>query len=181
MEVYDMKKIKSNNKQKQKAPMKSGTKITLYSIAGIILLAIIALVAIEGTPGRITVKNTSDVKLEYVHAYFRDSEDTFSEDIMSFDNLEKGDKSELPLERINLLYTQANLEVRFKFEGYDEMFVDAGYFNDIFSGKIYISFENTDNDKVLLKIKASAGLLPSPHIICDEEHIINLAEGYIEE
>ena len=176
-----MKKIRPNTKQPQKAKMKDSTRIILYSIAGIALLAIIVLMAIEGTAGRISVKNDSDIKLEYVKAYFVDSEGSVNEDIMLFENLGKGDKSDLLLEKIDLAYHQANLEVRFKFEDYDEMFVDAGYFNEMFDGKIAISFDNTDDSKVLLKIKASAGILPSPNIICDEEHIVNLEEEYVEE
>ena len=31
---------------------------------------------------------------------------------------------------VDLLGREANLEVKFKYEGYDEIFTDAGYFND---------------------------------------------------
>ena len=69
--------------------------------------------------------------------------------------------------------------MRFKFEGQDEL-VDAGYFNDIFDG-VTISFKDIDEESVLLKLKASSGLVPSPQISCNEEHIINLKEGIVEE
>lgn len=177
-----MKKTKSNNKKQEKAPMKDSTKIFLYSLAGLVLLLVVILMVIESKSSKIMVQNDSDIKLEYVKAYFVDMEGPISDDVMLFENLESGDKSELPLEKIDLVYRQANLEVRFKFEGHDEMFVDAGYFNEVFSGRINIDFEETDDDgKLLLKIKAKTGVLPSPHIRCDEEHVVNLAEGYIEE
>lgn len=175
-----MKKIKAKKKP-QKAPMKNSTKIILYSTAGIILLAVIILMSIESTAGKITVRNNSDIKLEYVKAYFVGSEGSLTEDEMLFENLEKGETSELLLDKIDLAYREANLEVRFKFEGYDELFVDSGYFNDVFKGKISVRFDNTHDDKVLLKIKASTGVIPSPQISCNEEHIVNLAEGYVEE
>ncbi len=177
-----MKKIKTNNKKsQQKAPMKNSTKILLYSLAGVLLLIIIVLVMFESKSGRITIRNDSDYTLEYVKAFYVDAEGAVNDDVMLFENLQKGDKSEILLEKIDLSYLEANLEVRFKFEGYDELFVDAGYFNDIFNGRISLSFSNTEEDKVLLKIKASPGVLPSPQIRCDEEHVVNLAEGYVEE
>lgn len=177
-----MKKIKSNNRSVQKVAMKNSTKIILYSIAGIVLLAIIVLMVIEGSAGQITVRNDSDIKLEYVKTYFIDSEEMISDEEMLFEDIESSVSLKLPLEKIDLSYRQANLEVRFKLEGHDEMFVDAGYFNEIFDGKINISFQNIMNEnKLLLKIKASAGVLPSPHMICNEEHVINLDEDYVEE
>lgn len=175
-----MKKIKSKVKQ-QKAPMKNSTKFFLYSLAGIILLVTIVLIVIESSSARITVRNKSDIKIEYVKAYFVDMEGKVTEDETLFENIDSGDKFVLPIEKIDLSYREANLEVRFKFEGHDEMFVDSGYFNDIFEGHISVRFEDVDEEKVILKIKASAGVLPSPHIDCNEEHIVNLATGEVEE
>ncbi|NLL01247.1 MAG: hypothetical protein GX271_11395 [Clostridiales bacterium] len=176
-----MKKIKTTNKQQEKAPMKDSTKILLYSLAGLILLAIIVLISIENRSANITVRNKSDYKLEYIKAYFVDTEGRISEDDIVFENLESGDKAKLPLDKIDLLYREANLELRFKFEDKDEMFVDSGYFNDVFEGQISIDFDDIDDDRVNLKVKASTGLLPSPYIDCNEEHILNLATGEVEE
>lgn len=177
-----MKKIKSNNKKQEKAPMKVSTKIFLYSLAGIILLTVVVLMAIESRPSKIMIDNDTDINLEYVKAYFVDMYGRVTEEDMLFENIEAGDKSVLPLEKIDLYNREANLEVRFKFEDHDEMFVDAGYFNDAFNGRISIDFmDMVNDDKLLLKIKASIGLLPSPHISCDEEHIVNLELNEIEE
>ncbi len=177
-----MKKIKSVNKPQQKAPIKGSTKIVLYSLAGIALLLAVILILIESRSSKIIIRNDSDIKLEYVKAYYVDMEGSVSDDKMLFENLEGGDFAELALEKINLSYHEANLEVRFKLDGQDEMFVDAGYFNEIFKGRINIDFKETDEDgKLLLKIKATNGVLPSPLTRCNEEHIINLSEGYVEE
>lgn len=181
-EVYDVRKIKADNKKKeQKAPMSKNTKISLYVLAGIALLVVVLLIVLEIRDSKITVRNDSDIKLEYVKAYFVDMEGRIFKEEMLFENIDKGDSSELLLDKINLLYREANLEIRFKLEGHDELFVDSGYFNDYFDGRISIDFKNADDNKLLLKIKASVGLVPTPNIRCDEEHFINLTEGYVEE
>lgn len=180
MEDYDMKKIKSKNKP-QRAPMKDSTKIFLYSLAGIILLLTIVLVAIENLSTGFTVNNASSTKLEYVRAYFVDTEGPVNEDKFLFENINGGEKNKKPIEKIDLSYRYANLEIRFKLEGQEELFVDAGYFNEVFDGRILVQFEDMDNGNILLKVKAKAGVIPSPHIDCDEEHIINLTTGEVEE
>ena len=174
-----MKKVKVKKDQK-KEPMNKKIKILIYALAGVIALLSIMLILLESSSGYITVHNKSSRKLEYVKAYFVDMEGQFTE-TMLFEDLTDGDKLKLDLEKLDLSYREANLEVIFKFEGYDELFVDAGYFNDEFKGKITISFTDTEDEKVLLKIKASGGILPSPNISCNEEHIVNLEEGYVEE
>lgn len=176
-----MRKIKSKNKQEQKTPMSKNTRILLIALGGVILLGIIILMIVEASMGKITVKNKSNNKLEYVKAYFVDAEGMVGEETMYFENINKGEKIADELNKINLSYLEANLEVRFKFEGQDELFVDAGYFNDIFDGNVTISFKDIDEESVLLKVKASSGLVPSPQISCNEEHIINLKEGIVEE
>lgn len=174
-----MKKIKAKNTKQQKTPMDKRTKILLSAIAGVALLAVVILVLVE-SKGYITVRNESAIKLEYVEAYFVDMEGPIS-DVMQFENHEKGDSSRLNLEKIDMAGREANLEVRFKFEGHDELFVDAGYFNEEFGGKISVSFSDIEDGKVLLKVKAKAGILPSPYIQCNEEHVVNLLEEYVEE
>lgn len=177
-----MRKINSNNKNtKQKAPMKDSTKIALYAIAGVILLVIIVLMAIEGKAANIKVNNKTDRKLEYVKAYFVDAEDRVTEEDMIFESLDAGKKIKQNIEKIDLTYREANLEVRFKFEDSKELFVDAGYFNEIFSGSITIDFEDIDDDRILLKVKASSGVISSPNISCDEEYTFNLTTGEEEE
>lgn len=176
-----MKRIKTNTKPQPKLPMSKNTKIFLYALGGVILLAMIILIMIESASSSITVKYDTEKKLEYVEAYFVDDEGQLTENTMMFEDLNRGKKSVITLNAIDLSELEANLEVRFKFEGEDELFVDAGYFNDEFDGKISISFDDMDDGKILLKVKASAGVIPSPQIRCDEEHIVNLEEGIVEE
>ncbi|CRZ34306.1 hypothetical protein DFR55_10178 [Herbinix hemicellulosilytica] len=169
---------KKSNKKQMKAPMNKNTKILIYALAGILILCTIVLIAIENAPNRITVENKTDKKLEYVKAYFVDEEGPFTDPIQ-FDMIEQDSSNSFGLERQDFSYREANLEIRFKFEGYDELFVDAGYFNDIFKGKITISFTD-EGENVLLHVKASNGILPNRNIDCNEEYLVNLEEGYVD-
>lgn len=170
---------KKNAKNKQmKAPMNKNTKILIYALSGIVFLAIIAIILVESSPSRFIAKNKTGKTLEYVKAYFVDAEGQFT-DTMELEDLKNGDSKSIDLNRIDLSYTAANLEIRFKFEGYDELFVDAGYFNDVFDGSIKISFMDDDGN-VLLHVKASSGVLPNPNIDCNEEYTVNLEEGYVD-
>ncbi len=154
------------------------------TIAGATVLAVLLIISVliymESTDNKIVIKNKSDLKLEYVKAFYVGPEEAYNEGI-NITELTPGNTVSLPQETIDLLGAEANLEIRFKFEGYDELFVDAGYFNDIFSGKTTINFIPTDEDKIQLTVKAKNGIITSNLINCDEEYTINLTEGFIED
>lgn len=173
-----MKKVKAQKTQ-QKAPMSHNTKILLYALAGIVVLAVIAMILVEGSASQILISNKSELKLESVETDFRDAESIISEKY-EFENIENGETVKEDLEKMDFSYSEATIRVGFKFDGYEEMFVDTGYFNDQFNGKIKIDFSEMEDGNILLKVKASGGIIPSPNIICDEEHIIYLKEGYVE-
>jgi len=170
------KKAKS---KKAKTPMNKNTKILIYALACIVFLVTVILIALENVPNRFVVMNNTGKTLEYVKAYFVDEEGPFTETIQ-VESLKDGDKAEIDLGKIDFSYLEANLELRFKFEGYDELFVDTGYFNEVFDGKITVTFTGKD-DKVLLHVKAANGILPNPNINCNDEYVVNLEEGYVED
>ncbi|MBH1941498.1 hypothetical protein I5677_11395 [Mobilitalea sibirica] len=176
-----MKKIKKSNAIKHKEPMAMKTKALWYSLGGIALLVIVILIIIESASGKIVVKNDTNLNLEYVKAYFVGVEGPISDEIINLELNSGDDFSEKLAEEYKLLGMEANLEIRFKFENQDELFVDAGYFNDTFDGKINIDFTQDDDDSIKLKVKAKNGLLPSLLIQCNEVHKINLEEGIVEE
>lgn len=175
-----IKKPKSMMKQEEKKPMDMKSKAILFSVIGVAVLIMIVLIMIESLNGKIVISNNTNLKLEYVKAYFVDVEGPVN-DGFSTENLEAGKEFENALNKIDLLGTNSNLEVRFKFENQEEMLVDAGFFNDAFDGKITIDFSQKEEDYAKLRVKASNGLLPSQLIQCDEEYIINLKEGYLED
>lgn len=173
-----MKKIKKVKKQQQKKPLSLRTKIILSAIIGILAVAIVILISIENSKGKMVINNNTELQLEYIKAYFVDGEGPIN-DAITINELEPGKKIENAMERINLYAKGANLEVRFKFAGNDELLVDAGIFNDVFDGRITINFTQEKEDDILLAIKASNGLLPSTLIQCDE--IYEIKDGYIDE
>jgi hypothetical protein len=174
-------------KAKQPKPVKPETffeskkKMTIAGIAVIAVLFIIGvLIYMESSDNKIVIKNKSDLKLEYVKAFYVGPEEAYTEGINVTD-LASGETVSLPQETVNLLGAEANLEIRFKFEGYDEMFVDAGYFDDVFSGKVAINFLPGNEGNINLTVKARNGIINSNRIVCDDYYTINLAEGYIED
>ncbi|MDF2906674.1 MAG: hypothetical protein K0R34_1995 [Herbinix sp.] len=174
-------------KAKQPKPVKPETFFESkkkMTIAGATVLAVLIIIGvllyIESTDNKIVIKNKTDLKLEYVKAFYVGPEEAYTEGI-NVTELTAGETESIPQETINLLGAEANLEVRFKFEGYDELFVDSGYFNDIFSGKTSINFIPTNDGKIKMTVKARNGIINSKGIICDDYYTINLAEGYIED
>jgi hypothetical protein len=181
-----MRKIRSTTKKAMRHQkntfLDSKEKIIRAGVAVAIVLVIIAvLMFLESGDGKLVIKNNTDLKLEYVKVTFVDAEGPINEGV-NFENIEaKGSINTISGEHA-LLGRGANLEVRFKYENYDEIFTDAGIFNENFDGDIMINFDRTDKtDVVGLKVKAKTGLLSSQLINCDEEYTVNLTEGYVEE
>lgn len=176
-----MKKIKRSAKPQPKKPMDLRAKIILSVGVGVLVILVIILIIIESTGGKMIIRNQSDEQLEYIKAFFVDAEGPVSYPIEITD-LEPGGVSDNAMERINLLGREANLELRFKFTGYDEeLFVDSGYFNDVFKGKVSISFTQESDDLIRLAVKASSGVLRSNLVSCDEVHDVYYKEGFIAE
>ncbi|NLK27292.1 MAG: hypothetical protein GX306_02965 [Clostridiales bacterium] len=171
-----MRKIKRTVNKKDDVRVSQKRPIFLGLLALVILLTIV-FIFIENREGKTVIRNATDTKLEYVKAYFVDAQGPLHEGYLA-QNLEPGKSWALITGENKLLGTEANLEVLFKFEGSEEVFVDAGYFNDSFDGNITIDFNTTDEkDIIKLHVKASNGLLSSRLIDCDDEFMIDLVEG----
>lgn len=176
-----MRKIKKKETQ-QKEPMSLRKKIMLFAGIGVLALIIAILIIIENQNGKITLINNTNLELEYLRAYFVNAEDVVGETTYEFERVLPDAKLTLDLNEINLLGQEANLELRFKFAGYDYTYLeDAGYFNDHFKGKATITLNETKDGKVSMKVKASNGFLSSRLILCDEEYIIDYKNGDVDE
>ncbi len=174
-------RVKAKKTEKPQEFFESKRKLTITGIAVAVILVIIGVfIYIENTDNKMVVNNNTDLKLEYVKAFFVGPEEAYNEGV-NITELGAGEKTVLPQEPINLFYAEANLEVRFKFEGYDELFVDAGYFNDNYSGKTSIDFAADKDGNITLKVKAKPGIFANPRIECNERFTVNLAEGYVED
>lgn len=172
-----MKKIKNSGKKTENVTTSQKRPIIIISIAVVALLIMIILMILESGDGKLKIINNSDTNIEYVQAYFVGPEGKI-DDGFNFDNLEAGQSMKVTSGEYRLYGEEANLEVRFKFEGSEEVFVDAGYFNDTFNGNISIIFSNSKEDNIVdLHVKASNSVLKSNQIFCDDEFKIDIVEG----
>jgi hypothetical protein len=156
-------------------------RVKIFAVIIAVLVVISGIIFyIEDTDNKIVVKNNTDLKLEYIEAYYVGPEMQYNDGIKET-NLDAGKKISIVQEPINLLGAEANLEIRFKFENHEELFVDAGIFNDSFHGKVTIAFNKTKDGKVKLDVKAKSGVINSSGINCDDTFTINLDENLIED
>ena len=158
--------------------MELKNKILLFGAIGVVAIVIAVLMIIENISGKITLANHTDLKLEKLTAYFVDAEDMVSDTPYEYTNVEPGSTLKQDTKEIDLLGVEANLEIRFKFEGYEHKYlVDAGIFNEEFDGNVDITFDKVEDGTVLMKVKATNGFLSSRLIECDEEYEIYYKEG----
>lgn len=155
-------------------------KVVIACIASaVVLLLVFILMLTENKESQLTIKNKTDLNLEYVKAYYVYSEGKVNDGIEAKE-IKPEDTLKFALDPMNFLYAESNLEVVFKFENYDELFVDAGYFHDNFTGSIAITFNKTDDPEVVkLKVKGNNGIISSSNIKCNENYTVNLRDGYI--
>jgi len=169
----------------KKIPKKSflNTKEKLVGtviVSAVIMIIVAVLIFMESGDNQFVIKNNTDLKLEYINAYFVDAEGPMEEGF-KIENIEPNKSVVKESGIYDLLSKEANFEMRFKFENYDEILVDAGFFNDTFDGNITAVFEKSDDENIILRVKAKNGLLPTKQIDCNEKYTINLSEGYVEE
>lgn len=173
-----MKNEKKNVEKKAAAFDPQKKRIIVGGIIAAAVLLMVVLMFIENSQGKIVISNNTGTKIEYVQVYFVGAEGPLHEGFR-VDDLEVGKAQRFPIGENKLLGAEANLEVRFKFEGSEEVFVDSGYFNDTFHGNITVDFTpSEETDIVNLHVKAANGLLKSNLIDCNDEFKINIAEGY---
>ncbi len=153
-------------------------------VASLIALIVIIIAGIfifmENTDSKIVITNKSDLKLEYLKAYYVGPDSKYNDGI-DLSDIEAGKTIKIPVDPINLYKAEANIEIRFKFENHEEMLVDAGIFDDNFNGKVTINFTPSDDNKILMKVKAKSGVISSNLINCDEAYTINLNANEIED
>lgn len=175
-----MKKVANVSKETSKFFDSKEKKIGAIIAAVVLLILITVIMFIESGEGKMSVKNDTDLKLEYIRAYFVNAEGPMSDEVKLSDIAANNSKL-IDFGNYELLYQAANLEIHFKFEGYDELFVDSGYFNDNFEGNVKVNFEQTEDEVLKMKVVAKNGVLSSSLIDCNEVFTINLKEGYVEE
>jgi hypothetical protein len=179
-----MRKIKRKEKPIDNSPKNIEgifTKRVKIFAAIVVILVILsgAVIYIEDTDSKIVIKNNTDLKLEYVKASYTGPDMQFYDGIKK-KNIAAGKTATVNQDPINLFNAEASMEIRFKFENHEVMYVDAGLFNDNFSGKVTITFNETKDGKVKLNVKAKSGVINSSRINCDDTFTINLNENHVE-
>ncbi len=176
-----MKKIKIKTTHKSSFFDTKEKIIKALIAAGVIVLIVAVLMLVEIFNGKLIIKNNTDLNLEYVNSSFVTSyEDADAIELKKVDDINANKKYVTEYDEVNLKYTDSNLDIRFKFENHDELFVDAGLFNDKLTGNVTITFKQTkDPNIVKLMVKARNGLLPSNTINCNDEFTIDLNKNEI--
>ena len=173
-------KVTKKEVKQQRSFFDSKVNVIIVCVAAAIILTLTAVfMIIESRYGKFQVNNNTDLKLEYVKAYFVDNEGPLNTGYTT-ESLDTGKSYTTANETVNLTGMEANLEVKFKFENHDELFTDSGVFNGKLEGNIKIEFESTaDPNVVIMKVKAGNGIFKTRLIDCDEEYKVDLSQGLV--
>ncbi len=167
-------------KEKKEHFFDSKSNIIKVGVAAAVVIALVViLMIVESSYGKITIKNNTDLKLEYLNSSYVGTESVIAEGV-EVTGIEASGSYQEELEPVNLTFTEANLELVFKFENYEELLADVGYFNDKFDGNLTITFDKTEDPNVLsMKVNAKNGIFQTRNIDCDGEYFVDLKEGGI--
>lgn len=178
-EEYYMKNKKVSKYKKFDIFDTKAKRIGVCITTAVLLLLIAVLMLLEADKGQLIIKNNTDLNLEYVNAKYVYTEGDVTAPL-EIGSIKANDTYKAAIDSINLSGYSANYEIHFKFENYDEMFVDAGLFNAEFIGNMKVNFKKTDDPNILkMTVNAGNGLFNTNEIICDEKYNINLSTGEI--
>lgn len=174
---------KKKSSKKQKTFFDTKEKIIKACVwAGVVLLLIFVLMSIESGDSKLIVKNNTDLKLDYVSTKYvkEEEEDGDITEAVKTGSIAAHKTYSKVVDPVNLMSLEATCNIEFKFEDHDVMFIDAGYFNENFSGKTKITFSKTeDPNKLKMTVKAGNGLLSSNRTQCDEVFTVDLGTGKV--
>lgn len=184
-----MSKVKTNNymyqsKIDESRSNKSHKKLYLALAAvGILLLAIIALICMEKSKeNKLIVNNKSSHNIVGLEFWYEDEEGGIT-DITKFDAVPAREKRKVSTEGLALseLQGEAWLSVYITFEDGGEALLQTGQFLYGFEGEISFELADTDDEEVIVRLKAGEGLFNSTAVTgCDDVYYINPKDGYIE-
>lgn len=172
--------MSTNGKETTTIPKKK--VYTILGIAAVLIVVMIVIMLFENKKGSYKITNNSSYRLESITTCFVYDDDingSQSTEVVDFGSLDRKKSISKPHDTIELYNLGATLEIRFKFEGMEELFVNAGYFYDNLHGDVKITFED-DGENIILKAKAKNGILKTASIDCDDVFTIHTSEGYVE-
>lgn len=154
----------------------------VVGVASILFLVFVCIVAEALFAGKVSVKNNSDYDIEQILLYF-ESEDFEQTNQQTLPLIAKGQEYQTDLEQFDLasLNNVASLTLAITFAGQDTFYLQSGLFYDNFDGNIDCKLSMDEDGDVILKLKASEGILGSTAgTDCNDTFFINLTEGYVQ-
>ncbi len=184
-----MSKLKTNDyayhSKKQEEATRGNSKKLYFIVAalGLFLLLFVVLMCVEnGMANKLTVKNKSSHDIEQLRFWYEDKNGEIT-DIMDFENLKAKTEINESTENLKLseLVGDALLSVYIKFKDGGEAVIQTGQFLYGFEGKISFEIVDTEEEDLIIRLKAGEGLFDSATVTgCDDVYYINPKDGYIE-
>lgn len=156
----------------------------LVAIAAAVVVMIIVLLCVESSmQNKIVVKNKSSHNITSIKFWYEDANDEITDvmDLGALDAKEKVSKSTESLALSELVVGDACLSVYIVFEDGGKALVQTGQFLYDFNGKISLVISDTDEEELMIHLKAGEGLFNSSSTTgCDDIYYVNPRDGYIE-
>ena len=151
--------------------------------AAVLLVFIFAFIITEALfTAKIRVKNHSAYDIEKMYFYF-EGEELQQTDWQELPLIAKDEEYETELAEFDFseMDGASSLTLAITFAGQDTFYLQSGSFYEKFDGIIDCKLSMDDDGDVILKLKASNGLLGSTaQTDCNDMFFINLTEGYVQ-
>ena len=156
----------------------------LIAIAAIVVVIIVVLLCIENSMrSKVVVKNKSSQNISSIKFWYED-ENGIITDVMELgavDANQKVSKSTRDLALSELVVVDACLSVYIVFEDGGKVLVQSSQVLNHFDGKISLVISDTEDEELMLHLKAGEGLFNSASTTgCDDIYYVNPKDGYIE-
>lgn len=156
----------------------------LIAVASVAVVMIVVLLCVENNmKNKIVVKNKSSHNITSMKFWYEDENGGIT-DVMDLGALkakEKVSKSTESLALSELIVEDACLSVYIIFEDGGKALVQTGHFLYDFDGKISLVISDTEDEELMLHLKAGEGLFNSSSTTgCDDIYYVNPKDGYIE-
>lgn len=183
-----MSKVKAKNygyeSKKKQEPVIDKKKLSMVlALIAAFFVVVIALICIEkGMENKIVAKNKSSHNITKLHFWYSDQYENLT-DIMDFGSLDAKQTKKASTEDKNLseLRGEVYLAVEMEFEDGGKAVLETGQFLRDFKGKISFEITDTDEEDLMIRLKAGEGIFNSTTVTgCDDVYYINPKDGYIE-
>lgn len=185
-----MSKVKAKSfeyqSKKQQEETTHGNSKALYIVLSLICVFLVVFVALtfveKSMENKIIVDNRSSHNISKL-TFWYEAEEGDVTDIMEFSDVASKEKVTESTEELALseLTGEAWLSVLVEFETGEESLIQTGQFLYDFGGRISFELEDTDDDELMVRLKAGEGLFnSSARTGCDDVYYVNPADGNVQ-